>query len=455
MATRTKCLYNGNTIGIESIYTAKNGKQINIPEKVERLRELGRKGLLFCPCGCGSNLILVAGDKNLREQHFRIKNDNETNTECKVTYEGEESLNTKIALKCWLEDKLKKTDLQCEVSVSTFDDINRKYEYTVYEPENRIGIGYWRNRSNITDEKIEVLNSSATKVIYVVGNENEGAEGQYPEFMMKIQKSQGFNLYINICDKDRVYESSVLTATIFAQNIDGEWDEIYACSGSMVDFGIDINGILYYLKSAVVDIVNVRLSEFRDKQFNEKKKREAEAEKQRQREEKALSERKKRQADWEERQKLLKLEAEKRQEQLRLEEEKRREEERRAEEKKEQDRITFKNQVAELLNQQTDRVVDPDGNRWIKCEFCGKIDTDSAFSSYGGKNHINLGICKECSDKGKMPTQIELPKEENISRKIDLDNCPICGGRLQVRNGRFGEFYGCSNFPKCRFTKNK
>ena len=40
------------------------------PEKVEKLRELGRKGLLYCPCGCGSNLILVAGDKNLRERHI-------------------------------------------------------------------------------------------------------------------------------------------------------------------------------------------------------------------------------------------------------------------------------------------------------------------------------------------------------------------------------------------------
>lgn len=36
--------------------------------------------------------------------------------------------------------------------------------------------------------------------------------------------------------------------------------------------------------------------------------------------------------------------------------------------------------------------------------------------------------------------------------KIEL--CPKCGGELKRRNGMYGEFYGCSNFPKCRFTKN-
>lgn len=32
--------------------------------------------------------------------------------------------------------------------------------------------------------------------------------------------------------------------------------------------------------------------------------------------------------------------------------------------------------------------------------------------------------------------------------------CPECGGVLKKRNGRFGEFWGCGNFPRCRFTRN-
>ena len=31
--------------------------------------------------------------------------------------------------------------------------------------------------------------------------------------------------------------------------------------------------------------------------------------------------------------------------------------------------------------------------------------------------------------------------------------CPECGGELVYRNGRFGKFISCSNFPTCRYTR--
>ncbi len=31
--------------------------------------------------------------------------------------------------------------------------------------------------------------------------------------------------------------------------------------------------------------------------------------------------------------------------------------------------------------------------------------------------------------------------------------CPRCGGRLVERKGAYGRFYGCSNYPKCKFTQ--
>lgn len=33
--------------------------------------------------------------------------------------------------------------------------------------------------------------------------------------------------------------------------------------------------------------------------------------------------------------------------------------------------------------------------------------------------------------------------------------CPKCEGMLVRRVGKFGQFWGCSNFPNCHFTKNK
>lgn len=36
----------------------------------------------------------------------------------------------------------------------------------------------------------------------------------------------------------------------------------------------------------------------------------------------------------------------------------------------------------------------------------------------------------------------------------DVPVCPECGGELCLRKGRYGEFYGCGNFPACRYTRN-
>lgn len=41
-----------------------------------------------------------------------------------------------------------------------------------------------------------------------------------------------------------------------------------------------------------------------------------------------------------------------------------------------------------------------------------------------------------------------------LFQKGKIENCPQCGGALRRRSGKFGEFYGCSNFPQCRFTRN-
>ena len=39
-------------------------------------------------------------------------------------------------------------------------------------------------------------------------------------------------------------------------------------------------------------------------------------------------------------------------------------------------------------------------------------------------------------------------------KKIEILVCPNCGGDLVERKGQYGKFYGCSNFPKCKFSKS-
>ncbi len=46
--------------------------------------------------------------------------------------------------------------------------------------------------------------------------------------------------------------------------------------------------------------------------------------------------------------------------------------------------------------------------------------------------------------------------ENNIAaqkRAVEQGICPKCGGALVKRNGKYGEFYGCSRYPKCHYIK--
>jgi hypothetical protein len=48
---------------------------------------------------------------------------------------------------------------------------------------------------------------------------------------------------------------------------------------------------------------------------------------------------------------------------------------------------------------------------------------------------------------------------ENVNRNkerrdatVASGRCPLCGGNLVLRTGRYGSFYGCSNYPQCKYS---
>ncbi len=43
---------------------------------------------------------------------------------------------------------------------------------------------------------------------------------------------------------------------------------------------------------------------------------------------------------------------------------------------------------------------------------------------------------------------------KNREGSIQQSKCPRCGYKLVERQGSYGKFMGCSNYPKCRFTKS-
>lgn len=52
-----------------------------------------------------------------------------------------------------------------------------------------------------------------------------------------------------------------------------------------------------------------------------------------------------------------------------------------------------------------------------------------------------------------ISTQQHIENIHTTQIKIEQNICPRCGGNLVKRNGKYGNFYGCSNYPKCKFTK--
>lgn len=60
---------------------------------------------------------------------------------------------------------------------------------------------------------------------------------------------------------------------------------------------------------------------------------------------------------------------------------------------------------------------------------------------------------------------LENARADTLKKKEHLQNirrmqetiaegrCPRCGGKLILRNGKYGYFYGCENYPSCTFKK--
>ena len=53
-----------------------------------------------------------------------------------------------------------------------------------------------------------------------------------------------------------------------------------------------------------------------------------------------------------------------------------------------------------------------------------------------------------------LQKKYEEVSKKDITEKPTEKICPKCGAPLLIRLGRYGEFYACSKFPKCRYTES-
>jgi len=88
--------------------------------------------------------------------------------------------------------------------------------------------------------------------------------------------------------------------------------------------------------------------------------------------------------------------------------------------------------------------------RWVECiycEYCFSIDDDVNCLGFTGVSKIkdldNPNLLEE--------TQLKIKKNDIKSSWLEGTQCKKCkGGYLLVKEGPYGKFLGCSNYPNCK-----
>ncbi len=88
-----------------------------------------------------------------------------------------------------------------------------------------------------------------------------------------------------------------------------------------------------------------------------------------------------------------------------------------------------------------------------KCEKCGSpmVIKTGRFGPFLGCS--NFPECKNIKSMSKGDKK-EDEKLKALAEEYKDQICEKCGSPMVVKNGRFGPFLGCSNYPKCKNIKN-
>lgn len=61
----------------------------------------------------------------------------------------------------------------------------------------------------------------------------------------------------------------------------------------------------------------------------------------------------------------------------------------------------------------------------------------------------------DCWMNQKVFEHLKLEMENPSDAAKAVKKCPHCGNILKLRSGKFGDFWGCSSYPDCKYTMNK
>lgn len=85
-----------------------------------------------------------------------------------------------------------------------------------------------------------------------------------------------------------------------------------------------------------------------------------------------------------------------------------------------------------------------------KCPKCGK-GLIVRFGKFG--KFIACSGFPECKYSRPLEGVKNGDQEEETTLQEDEEKCEKCGGKMILKEGRFGKFYACENYPKCKNTR--
>ena len=104
-------------------------------------------------------------------------------------------------------------------------------------------------------------------------------------------------------------------------------------------------------------------------------------------------------------------------------------------------------QVTEYLQQNFQSIMDIQFTAQMEGSLDRIADGEKVWQDVISKFWHHFQPYLDSADK----TRTDRLKSEVVTTDID---CEICGSKMVLREGRYGKFLGCSNFPKCKCIKN-
>lgn len=108
------------------------------------------------------------------------------------------------------------------------------------------------------------------------------------------------------------------------------------------------------------------------------------------------------------------------------------------------------NSVVVMANNNADKINSNSVINLSDLKFYLSHNNDGTHLSIEEMDMLYNKLLAACSD---MTNKEHVQNIRQTQREIDNNICPRCGGALVLRKGQSGKFYGCSNYPKCKFTK--